>query len=81
MEKCSEEERLVLDRVEKEMEQKNGKLVASYPWLPCADRMQQAAGGESPAEHRSPADKEGAAPGIHPGILKGGGGRHGGGDY
>ena len=38
-EKCSEEERLVLDRVEREMVLENGQLTASYPWLPCAEKM------------------------------------------
>ena len=38
-EKCSKQEMLVLDRVEKYLELKNGKLTASYPWLPCADKM------------------------------------------
>ena len=38
-EKCLEEEKMVLDRVEKEVELKNGKLMSSYQWLPHADRM------------------------------------------
>ena len=39
-EKCSEEERQVLERgVEREMVLKGGQLKASYPWLPCAERM------------------------------------------
>ena len=29
----------MLDRVEREMVLENGKLTASYPWLPCAERM------------------------------------------
>ena len=38
-EKCSEEERQVLEQVESEMVLEEGRLTASYPWLPCADKM------------------------------------------
>ena len=71
----------MLDRVEPEMVLEDGQLTASYPWLPCAERMRS--NRQQVEKIKQSNEARLIKKGLHLAYIKeferGGGGRYGGG--